>query len=156
MQERISTRGARIRSARSAAHLTQAALADLAGVTQPKLSAYERGTVEPRPDTFERVMRATRSRPSVVLEARADEVIAAAARHHISRIRVFGSSVHGTDTPLSDIDLLVSFDDRASLYDLTGFAAEAEELLGYPVDVISDRTPMSDVMRRILAEAVPL
>lgn len=145
-----------IRAARENAGLTQAELAALAGVTQPKLSAYERGVVEPRPETRERIFRAARPRPSVVLQARADEVLAVAQRHHISRVRVFGSSVFGTDTPDSDIDLLVTFDDRASLYDLTGFAAEAEKLLGYPVDVVSDAVPMNRIMERIVSESVPL
>ena len=145
-----------IRVARKRAGLTQADLAKAAGVSQPKLSVYERGAVQPRPETLDRVLRATRARPSVVLEQRADDVLAAAFRRHITNVRVFGSSVHGTDTQESDIDLLVTFDNDASLFDLSGFVIDAEALLGYPVDVVSDSAPMTPILARIFAEAVAL
>ena len=145
-----------IRAARRRAGLTQAHLANSAGVSQPKLSAYERGVIQPLPETLDRILRAARPRPSVVLEERADEVLAAAARRHISDVRVFGSSVHGTDTQQSDIDLLVTFDEDASLLDLSGFVIDAEALLGYPVDVVSDASPTNPLLARIRAEAMPL
>ncbi|WP_078714183.1 nucleotidyltransferase domain-containing protein [Agreia bicolorata] len=50
------------------------------------------------------------------------------SRHHITQVKVFGSAVHGANTPHSDIDLLVSFSDGASLLDQAGFQREAEDL----------------------------
>lgn len=146
----------RIRVIRNQAGLTQSKLAELASITQPKLSAYERGIVTPKPETMQRIERAARLRPSVVLERHADEVLEIASRHHIDGVRVFGSAVHGLDTVDSDIDLLVSFGERASLFDSAAFEIEVSELLGYPVDVVSDASPSNPVMDRIIAEAVRL
>lgn len=146
----------RIRSARATAGMTQAHLAALSGISQPKLSAYERGVIRPEPATVERILSVAKQRPSEVLEAHADEVIAIGRKYHILQVKVFGSAVHGTDTPRSDVDLLVSFSDEASLLDEAGFEREASELLGYPVDVVSDRAAPNPILERIMAEAVPL
>jgi predicted nucleotidyltransferase len=67
-----------------------------------------------------------------------DDIMAVAARHRATNIRVFGSVATGSDTPSSDLDLLVHFSDEASLYDQIGLALELENLLGVSVDVISD------------------
>jgi transcriptional regulator with XRE-family HTH domain len=50
--------GALIATARLKRRLTQARLADLAGTTQPTISAYERGTKVPDLATLERILRA--------------------------------------------------------------------------------------------------
>ena len=150
------TPGERIRRVRIDAGLTQAELALAAAISQPKLSAYERDVITPQPQTLARIIRAARPRPSVLLERHADEIIAAAHRHNIAQVRVFGSNVHGTDTIESDIDFLVTVTPTASLFDLGGFALEAEAILGYPVDVVSDGSTSTAVLERIQRESVPL
>lgn len=50
--------GALIAAARLRANLTQASLADLAGTTQPTISAYERGAKVPDLSTLERILAA--------------------------------------------------------------------------------------------------
>ena len=146
----------RIRDARARAGMTQSRLAELSGVAQPKLSAYERGTIEPKLETLDRILAVAKLRPSTMLERNADAVIRIGEAHHIVQIKVFGSAVHGTDTVLSDIDLLVTVDEHASLLDISGFENEVGELLGYPVDVVSENAPPNPVLDRIRAEAVPL
>lgn len=128
----------------------------MAGVSQPKLSQYERGIVIAKPETLTRILAFARKRPSVVLEENADAVLQLAWRHHLTDVRVFGSSVHGTDTAQSDIDLLVRAESNATLFDLSAFEAEVEELTGYPVDVVTDPAPRTAIWDRIVAEAVPL
>jgi len=54
----------------------------------------------------------------VLVESRREQVMAIAARHHASRVRLFGSAARGEDRPDSDIDLLVDFDQDSSLFDL--------------------------------------
>jgi uncharacterized protein len=98
---------------------------------------------------------AARKRPSVVLFHHRQVVLSLATRLHMKDVRVFGSCVHGTDTPDSDVDLLVTLDEEATVFDLAGFQSEVQELLGIRVDVITDYGD-SDAMRRIRAEAVPL
>lgn len=145
-----------IKATRRSAGLTQSKLADLTGISQPKLSAYERGVIEPSSRTIERIERAARPRPSVMLERHAEEIRDLAHRHRISNVRVFGSTVHGTDTIDSDIDLLVTFHSDTSLFDVAGFSLASEDMLGYPVDVVSDAVTSNQILDRILAEAVPL
>lgn len=70
-------------------------------------------------------------------------------------MRDFGSVARGESTSDSDIDLLVHPAADSSIFDLAGFMAEAESLLGARVDVVSDRGT-GPAMGRILAEALPL
>jgi uncharacterized protein len=72
-----------------------------------------------------------------LVESRREQVMAIAARHHASRVRLFGSAARGDDRPDSDIDLLVDFDQDSSLFDLMRMSRELEALLGRTVDVVS-------------------
>jgi len=120
------------------AGLTQRNLAELTGIAQPNISAYESGRLTPSPATLARIEEATRVRPSVLLAQMRDEIMAVAARHHAGNVRVFGSVATDADTTESDLDLLVHFSDDASLYDQIGLTQELQDLLGIRVDVISD------------------
>lgn len=91
----------------------------------------------------------------VLVESRREQVMAAAARHHASRVRLFGSAARGDDRPDSDIDLLVDFDEDSSLFDLVRLARELEALLGRAVDVVS-AGGLKNRDRAILAESVDL
>ena len=95
------------------------------------------------------------ARLRALLVARRDELGALAARHGMADVRVFGSVARGDAGPGSDVDLVVSPEPGRSLFDLANFAAEAEELLGVPVDVVSARG-VKPRARRILEEARPL
>ena len=59
-------------------------------------------------------------------------------KHHIRRLEVFGSAASGQTSPRSDVDLLVTFAESASVStaELLEMAGEAEELLGRPVDFV--------------------
>jgi predicted nucleotidyltransferase len=66
-----------------------------------------------------------------------DQVIAAAARRGARNVRVFGSVARGDQRQDSDVDLVVDFEPRRSLLDLTGLWLDLETVLGCKVDVIS-------------------
>ena len=55
---------------------------------------------------------------------------------------IFGSFARGEETPLSDVDLLVQYDDKAriSLLKHCAMINDLEELLDRPVDLIEDGT----------------
>lgn len=89
------------------------------------------------------------------MRAHRPAILEAAERRHLSDVRVFGSVARGDAGPASDIDLLVHPSEQASIFDLAGFMAEVEGLLGIDVNVVSDRGT-GPVMERILFEAVPL
>lgn len=84
-----------------------------------------------------------------------EEKIAAFCRkHHIRRLALFGSTLHGDSTAGSDLDVLVEFEPDQTP-GLAFFAMEAElsELLGQKVDL---NTPgfLSPYFRdQVLAEA---
>jgi predicted nucleotidyltransferase len=91
----------------------------------------------------------------VLVESRREQVMAIAARHHASRVRLFRSAARGEDTPGGDIDFLVDFDQESSLFDLRRMSRELEELLGRAVDVVS-AGGLKSRDRAILAESVEL
>lgn len=69
------------------------------------------------------------------LRARRDEILAVAAGRGVFNIRVFGSVARGEARAGSDVDFLVEIDRDRSLFDLAGFYADLEDLLGCDVDV---------------------
>ncbi len=73
-------------------------------------------------------------------------------RHHIRRLSVFGSVLHGNARPDSDLDLLVEFEPGhlVGLIRMAGIQLELSRLLGRPVDL---RTP-EDLSRYFRAEVV--
>jgi predicted nucleotidyltransferase len=91
----------------------------------------------------------------VLVESKREQVMAIAARHHASRVRLFGSAARGEDRPDSDIDLLVDFDQDSSLFDLMRMARELEALFGRAVDVVS-AGGLKSRDRAILAQSVDL
>ena len=86
-------------------------------------------------------------------------MLAVAERHHARNVRVFGSVVRGEDTDRSDLDLLVEFEKIPTLFDLSGFQSDLEEILEVPVEILlEDDTPRlkEHIREEIIAEAVPL
>lgn len=147
--------GARIRAARLAARMTQEELARRSGVRQPNIAAYESGKRAPSRRMLARLLAATIPRPSLVLGQHRDEVLRVAAANRARDVRVFGSIARGQDTADSDIDLIVSFEEGADIFDQGGLLCDLEDLLGRHVDVVSDRA-LTDRDALILQEAVPL
>ena len=127
-----------VREIRVAAGLTQAELASLSGVAQPNIAAYESGQRTPSPSMLDRLRRAARPRPSVVLAELREQILAAAKKYRAEDVRVFGSAARGDDVPGSDIDLLVRLADGATVFDLAGLTLALEEMTGLHVDVISE------------------
>lgn len=85
-----------------------------------------------------------------------EAVLAIAKAHHAGNVRVFGSAARGEDGAASDIDLLVAFGPKTSLFQHAAMERELAALLGRPVDVVSDRGLRPEIRRAIESEAVPL
>jgi hypothetical protein len=83
-------------------------------------------------------------------------VLAAARRHGVRDVRVFGSLARKQKSAQSDVDLLVDLDAGRTLIDLIGFKQEAEEILGVTVDVTTPRILKSRARSRALREARPI
>ncbi len=91
-----------------------------------------------------------------LLHERRTDILQLATRHGARRVRLFGSMIRGTATEGSDIDFLVGFEPDRSLLDLIGFKQDLQELLGRPVDVVSEGGLSPYLKDRILREAQPL
>ena len=72
----------------------------------------------------------------------AEGVAAASREFPLRTVELFGSYAKGTNTPHSDVDLLVSFaQPRVSLLTLNSLKYRMEELLGTDVDIVHAPLP---------------
>ena len=85
-----------------------------------------------------------------------DTVLAIAARHGVSRVRLFGSVARGEERPDSDIDLLIDLDDDRGFHDYLGFVEEVERLFGRRVEAVLNRSLSPHFQPFIEAEAEAL
>lgn len=83
------------------------------------------------------------------------QVMESAKTHQLSNVRVFGSVARGQAGNGSDIDILVHPAPTASIFDLAAFMADVQQIVGAPVDVLSD-CGTGPLMDRIRNEAIPL
>jgi uncharacterized protein len=169
------TIGKLLKRARVSSHLSQTEVARRAGVAQSVISAYESGRREPSVSTLERLVRATGHRLVLDLERtneyprgipdtplgrrlrqRRRTVLACAARHGASNVRVFGSTARGEDQAESDVDLVVDLDRKTGLFSLEALRRELSEILGVPVDVAPSDSLRPRVREVVEREAVPL
>ena len=79
------------------------------------------------------------------------------ARYGLLNPRVFGSTLTKTDTEDSDLDLLVdSVPGVTTLFTLGGLQAEATELLGVKVEVLTPGFLSPKILDKVLREAESL
>jgi predicted nucleotidyltransferase len=93
---------------------------------------------------------------SRLVEAHREEILELAARHGASDVRVFGSLARGEGAEGSDLDLLVTLEEKRSLLDIVGLKQDLEDLLHRPVDVVTVPALSPYIRSRVLAEAMPL
>lgn len=137
-----------LRSAREQSGLTQAALAQLTGITQSVISEYENGRREPSFAAVDRIVAANGLEIEVTARARiidrllphvithASDLHNALAPLGAESIRLFGSVARGEDTDSSDVDLLVDVGPAVGMFALLRMQRAAEEILGRPVDIV--------------------
>lgn len=90
------------------------------------------------------------------LRTHRDAILAVAEQYGAYNVRVFGSIAHGEASAASDIDLLVTYHEKASLLDAAALWQDLEDLLGCHVDVVDDRAIKPRMRASILRDAVPL
>lgn len=90
------------------------------------------------------------------LKTRREEILAIAARHGASNVRVVGSVARGEASPDSDIDLLMTIPAKRSVFDLVGLWLDLQELLGCSVSIIPDSIENETFRQSVLKDAVPL
>ena len=85
-----------------------------------------------------------------------DEILRIARKHNAEKVYVFGSCARKEETPESDVDLLVEFNQNATLFDQVEIQDDVESLLNCVVDVVSKRGLHPYIKQRVLAEAIEL
>lgn len=90
------------------------------------------------------------------LQEHREDVLRLAEARGVGRVRVFGSVARGTPGQDSDLDLLVEVSDHTSLLDLVALERELTDLLGVPVQVVSEGGLKPWVRAQVLSEAVPV
>ncbi len=75
-------------------------------------------------------------------------------KNGVKRAALFGSVVRGEATAESDIDLLVEFEGRKSLLDLSGLKLDVEKALGRHADILTYDSLHPLLRERILEEQV--
>ena len=90
------------------------------------------------------------------LRAARGQILAAASERGLGDVRVFGSVARGDAVETSDVDFLVVPGPDTTLFDLSGFAFDVEEIAGCHVDVATPRGLKARIWDRVLAEAVAL
>jgi len=91
--------------------------------------------------------------PIEVAHSKRTEIERLAARHGAANVRIFGSVLHGQDTSTSDIDFLVDVVGRTSSWFPSGLELDLQDLLGRPVDVVTERSLHAALRERVLHEA---
>lgn len=77
-------------------------------------------------------------------------------RHGASKLRIFGSYLHGTQRDDSDIDLLVDLEPGRDLFDLVALKRDLEQEIGKNVDVVTEGALSPYIKNEVLREAKPL
>jgi predicted nucleotidyltransferase/DNA-binding XRE family transcriptional regulator len=166
--------GALLRQARKQAGLSQVELAARAGVTQSVISAYESGHRQPSIPALVALVDAAgyelamglRRQPGRLgrlsgpvgrrVRRHRRDLIAVAAAHGITNLRVFGSVARGEDRPDSDVDLLADLPPGLSLFKLGRAEAELEAVLSSRVELIPEQDLKPGVRARVERDLVAL
>jgi predicted nucleotidyltransferase len=75
-------------------------------------------------------------------------------RFGITRLALFGSTARDNATDTSDIDILVSFDGIATSQRYFGVQFYLEDLLGCPVDLVTEKALRSELRPYIERETI--
>lgn len=92
-------------------------------------------------------------KPSEALRSKYAEIRRVVESHHARNARVFGSVLHGKDTPHSDLDILIDPTSETTLFDIGAIRHELNQLLGVPVDVLTPNALPDKFRAAVLAEA---
>jgi uncharacterized protein len=75
-------------------------------------------------------------------------------RFKVKTIGVFGSYVRGEQTPKSDVDVLVEFEEPIGLFEFMDLEFFLSDTLGIKVDLVSKKALKPNIGKRILEEVV--
>jgi predicted nucleotidyltransferase len=77
-----------------------------------------------------------------------------AERYGVTYLALFGSTARNAAGPSSDVDLLVAFDGPATSARYFGVQFELEDLLGCPVDLVTEKALRPELRPFVEREAI--
>jgi uncharacterized protein len=95
-------------------------------------------------------------RPAAAFNTHKQAIKAMVLENHAANPRVFGSVVLGTDTALSDLDLLVDTTDETTLFDIARLKMQLKQLIGFEVDVLTPKAIHHSMRDRVYAHCIAL
>ena len=91
-----------------------------------------------------------------ILRNRKLEIEAIARKHGAGNVRVFGSVAREEDSSASDVDFLIDVVGKTTSWFPSGLAIELQDLLGRPVDVLTENALHPGLRDKVMREAIPL
>lgn len=91
-----------------------------------------------------------------LLKTKREQILELCQKHGVYDLRVFGSLARGEESEQSDVDFLVEVGPVHSPWFPAGLVADLEDLLGVPVDVVTQDSLHWYIKDRVLEEARPL
>lgn len=79
-----------------------------------------------------------------------------AQRFGVLRLALFGSMARDAARPDSDVDVLVAFEGRATPEVYFGVQFYLEDLLGHPVDLVTERALREELKPYVERDAIPI
>lgn len=76
--------------------------------------------------------------------------------YHVDTLEVFGSYVRDEQTPESDLDVLVTFEEAPGFFEFIDLENRLSTLLNIKVDLVMKKALKPRLEQRILGEAVPV
>jgi predicted nucleotidyltransferase len=92
-------------------------------------------------------------KPSEALQQHRSEILALANKHGARSLRVFGSVARGEDRDDSDLDLIVEFEDGATLFNAFALQEALEALLHHRVELATQQGLHPLIRQQALQEA---
>jgi predicted nucleotidyltransferase len=91
-----------------------------------------------------------------IIQDKKEQILAVAARHGASNIRIFGSTAKSTTNQNCNIDFLVDLEKGRCLFDLGGLLVDLQQLFERNVNVVTENSLHWSIKDRILGEAKPI
>lgn len=92
----------------------------------------------------------------ILVSANRSRIRKLARLHRIRLLRLFGSMSRDTATQTSDVDLIADMEEEGTLLDLGAFLMDLQDLLGRPVQVVTERSLHPAIRSCALRDAVDL
>ncbi len=75
-------------------------------------------------------------------------------RYGAKEINIFGSYARGEEKKTSDLDIIIGFSERKSLFDIVGIEQGLSESLGIRVDLLTEKSISPCLIDRIKMECI--